>query len=94
MNPFVERHQEEIGGVLSCFDRVVITGTWPDICHPKAMAGYLSYRDIRLFDYARRAEPLRDEVRANAGKCLHYYFYLVEEQFDLSAILNANDNCC
>jgi hypothetical protein len=44
---------------------------------------YLSYRDIRLFDYARRAEPLRDEVRANAGKCLHYYFYLVEEQFDL-----------
>jgi len=54
MNPFVDRHQEEIGGVLSCFHRMVITGTFPDICHPKAMAGYLSYRDIRLFDYAER----------------------------------------
>jgi len=68
MNPFVERHQEEIGGVLSCFDRVVITGTLPDICHPKAMAGYLNSRDIRLFDYARWAEPPRDEVRANAER--------------------------
>ena len=53
MNTFVQRRQGEIGCVLSCFDRVVITGTLPDICHPKAMAGYLSYRDIRLFDYAR-----------------------------------------
>ena len=31
MNPFVERHQDKIAGVLSCFDRVVITGTLPDI---------------------------------------------------------------
>ena len=23
----------------------MITGTLPDICHPKAMAGYLSYRN-------------------------------------------------
>jgi hypothetical protein len=68
MNPFVEQHEEAIGGVLSCFDRVVIAGTLPDICHPKAMAGYLSYRDIRLFDYARWAEPLRDEIRANAER--------------------------
>jgi len=152
MNPFVEQHQNEIGCVLSCFDRVVITGTFPDICHARAMAGYLSYRDIRLFDYARWAEPLRDDVRANAerlaadaglqiefirkfkafrkedrvlailaergdhpglvhifsametcssyrpwhdkasgktffkpitGKCLHYYFYSIDEQFGL-----------
>ena len=27
MNPFVERHQEKIAAVLSCFDRIVITGT-------------------------------------------------------------------
>jgi hypothetical protein len=29
MNPFVEQHQDEISGVLSCFDRVVIIGTLP-----------------------------------------------------------------
>ena len=66
MNPFVEQHQDEISCVLSCFDRVVITGTWPDICYPKAMATYLGARDVRLFDYQRWAEPLRDEIRANA----------------------------
>jgi hypothetical protein len=68
MNPFVERHQDDIVGVLSCFDRVVISGTLPDICHAKAMAGFLGYRNIRLFDYPRWAEPLRDELRANAER--------------------------
>jgi hypothetical protein len=42
MNPFVERHQDEIAGLLSCFDRVVITGTLPDIGHAGAMAQLLS----------------------------------------------------
>jgi len=68
MNPFVEQHQDEIGCVLSCFDRVVITGTFPDICHARAMAGYLGARSIRLFDYTQWAEPLRDEIRTNAER--------------------------
>nr|VFK20960.1 MAG: hypothetical protein BECKLPF1236A_GA0070988_102833 [Candidatus Kentron sp. LPFa]VFK34607.1 MAG: hypothetical protein BECKLPF1236C_GA0070990_102843 [Candidatus Kentron sp. LPFa] len=68
MNPFVERHQGDIFGVLSCFDRVVITGTLPDICYPQAMAGFLSYQGIRLFDYASWAESLRDELRQNAER--------------------------
>ena len=68
MNPFVERHQDRISGVLSCFDRVVLTGTLPDICYPEAMAGFLNYRNIRLFDYARWAEPLRGQLRENAGQ--------------------------
>ena len=66
MNPFVERHQDKIAGVLSCFDRVVIIGTLPDIGYAGAMAGYLSYHKIRLFDYPRWAEPLRDELRHHA----------------------------
>ena len=66
MNPFVEQHRNEIGCVLSCFDRVVITGTLPDICHARAMAGYLGARSIRLFDYTQWAEPLREQIRANA----------------------------
>ena len=28
-----ERYADRIRGVLSCFDRVVIMGTLPDICH-------------------------------------------------------------
>lgn len=150
MKSFVERHQEDISGTLSCFDRVVITGTLPELCHAEAMGGYLGSRGIRLFDYTRWAEPLREELRENAehlateaglqiefirnhkalrkearikeilaergehagpvhifsamepcssyrpwhdklthrtflkptsGKCLHYYFYFIDEQF-------------
>jgi hypothetical protein len=68
MNPFVQRHQDNIGGTLSCFDRVVITGTLPDICHPGAMAGFLDYHGIRLFDFPHWAEPLREEMRENAER--------------------------
>ena len=55
MNPFVERHRASISSTLACFDRVVITGTLPDICHPRAMAGFLDYQKIRLFDFPRWA---------------------------------------
>jgi hypothetical protein len=67
MNPFIESHQDKIAGVISCFDRVVITGTLPDIGYAGAMASYLRYHKIRLFDYPLWAEPLRDELRNLAG---------------------------
>ena len=66
MNPFLERHQEQIAGALECFDRIIITATLPEICHAEALARYLSSRGIRLFDYPRWAEPLRNELRAHA----------------------------
>ena len=49
IGPFVERHQADIAGVISCFDRVVIAGTLPDIGHATAMAGYLGSHGVRLF---------------------------------------------
>jgi hypothetical protein len=66
MNPFVERHQGDISGVLSCFARVVITGTLPAIAHAGAMTGLLGYLGIRVFDYTQWAEPLREALRACA----------------------------
>jgi hypothetical protein len=68
MNTFIERHADQIRGVLSCFDRVVLTGTLPDLCHAGAMATYLGARQIRLFDYPRWAEPFRDEIRVHAER--------------------------
>jgi len=68
MSSFVDRHAAKIRGVLSCFDRVVITGTLPDICYAEAMARYLSAQGVRLFDYPRWAEPFRDELRAHAER--------------------------
>ncbi len=68
MTPLNERYADQIAGVLSCYDRIVITGTLPGVCYAEGMARYLRIHDIRLFDYPRFAEPLRDEVRANAER--------------------------
>jgi len=49
MNACVEQHRDEIGCVLSYFDRVVITGTLPDIGHAKAMADSFGAYGLRSF---------------------------------------------
>jgi hypothetical protein len=67
-NPFIERHRDQISGVLPCFDRVIITGTLPDIGYAEAMVRHLNMHHTRLFDYTQWAEPLRDEIRHNAER--------------------------
>jgi hypothetical protein len=66
MAMLIERYASKIRGVLSCFDRVVITGTLPDICYADAMSSYLRSKGIRIFDYTQFVEPLRDEIRVRA----------------------------
>jgi len=151
MGPVLDRYHDKIAGVLSCWDRVVIRGTLVGLCYAGGMTSYLNAQNIRIFDYPRFAQPLRDQVRANAemlaakagveiefmrksssrkearikevlkqrgehpglvhilsameacpsyrpwhdkqthetflkpssGKCLHYYFYFIDEQFGL-----------
>jgi len=61
-----ERYANQINGVYSCYDRVVIQGTLPVFCYAEGMTSYLYANNIRIFDYAKFAEPLRDELRANA----------------------------
>ena len=68
VSAFVERHHEMIQGEISCFDRVVITGSLPDIGHAQAMEAYLRYHKVLLKDYPRWAEPMRDEIRAHAER--------------------------
>jgi len=63
---FTERHAASICGELSCLDRVVVSGTIPGICYADGMSSYLRIKGIRIFDYARWAEPLRDQIRQNA----------------------------
>jgi hypothetical protein len=53
--------------VLSCYDRIIVTGTLPGACYAKGMTAFLSARQIRIFDYPRFAEPLRDRVRERAA---------------------------
>ncbi len=148
-----EKYQDEMYGVLNCYDRVIIKGHLQPLCYPQGMTSYLYRQAIRIFDYTEAfAQPLRDEIRANAeavaeangiaiefirkskgqrkeeriqevlqtrgehaglvhilsameqcpayrpwhnkethrtyvkrttGKCLHYYFYFIDEEFGL-----------
>jgi hypothetical protein len=66
MNTFVERHRDRIQGALSCWDRVISQGTLPGFCYAEGMTSYLYAHNIRIFDYPKFAEPLRDRIRANA----------------------------
>ena len=151
MELLTQRYKEKIAGIISCYDRVIITGTLPRLCYAQGMSNYLYEKGIRIFDYTKFAEPFARRLRENAqaiakangieveylrkasiskekrvqeyllqrghkpglvcilsvmetcekykpwynkksqksyliaetGKCLHYYFYFIDEQFGL-----------
>ena len=66
MDSLVNRYHDKIVGVLSCRDRVVGQGTLPGLCYAAAMTSYLHANHIRIFDYPRFAQPLRDRIRNHA----------------------------
>jgi len=62
----VERYADRLHGVLSCYDRIVMTGTLPGACYAQGMTAFLYAKGIRIFDYPRFAEPLREALRERA----------------------------
>lgn len=68
MASLLDRHQKQIVGVLSCWDRVIVHGTLPGFGHSAGMTSYLRAHGIRIFDYTKFAEPLRDQIRSNAER--------------------------
>ena len=60
-----ERHKDQIAGVLSCYDRIIIQGTVPGWCYASGMTDYFYKHQIRIFDYPKWAEPLREALREN-----------------------------
>jgi hypothetical protein len=60
-----ERYRKQIAGVLSCYDRIIIQGTVPKWCYASGMTAYFYEHKIRIFDYPKWAEPLRDAIRTN-----------------------------
>jgi hypothetical protein len=63
----VERYDDRIAGVLSCYDRVVVTGTLPTVCYADGMTRFLYARQIRIFDYPEFAMTLRERLREAAA---------------------------
>ncbi len=65
--PLTERYDERFAGLLSCYDRVVITGTLPGVCYADGMTRFLQANRVRIFDYPQFAVTLRDRVRERAA---------------------------
>lgn len=68
MQEFIEKHADKIAGCISYFDRVVITGSIPEINYAEGMTKHLRDKGIRIFDYTKFAEPHRDEIRRNTER--------------------------
>lgn len=66
MDVLTTRYSPNLVGVLSCYDRIVITGTLPGACFADGMTSFLYSRGIRIFDYPQFALPLRERIRDNA----------------------------
>jgi hypothetical protein len=61
-----ERYADKIKGEISCYDRILITGTLPGWCYDQGMTAFLNANHIRIFDYPEFASKLRDQIRENA----------------------------
>ncbi|MGI6448857.1 MAG: MarR family transcriptional regulator [Desulfitobacteriia bacterium] len=61
-----ERYKDQIKGVLSCYDRILIHGNIPELCYAGGMTSYLYSKNIKIFDYPSWANDLRDEIRTHA----------------------------
>lgn len=61
-----EKYKDQMYGVLSCYDRIVIAGHLQPFSYAKGMTKYLYDQKIRIFDYPDFVKSLRDVVRDNA----------------------------
>ncbi len=64
--PLSAKYADRLHGVLSCYDRIVLTGSLQPFCYAQGMTKHLYAHGIRIFDYAQFAEPLTAEIRRNA----------------------------
>lgn len=65
-NQFVKKYADKIQGTLSCYDRVIIKGTLPGVCHAGAMTNLLYRKNYLLKDITQFTNPLRNKLHANA----------------------------
>jgi hypothetical protein len=63
-----DKYKDRLAGVLNCYDRIVLTGSLHPLCYAQGMTHYLYQHNVRIFDYAKFAAPLREEIRVTAEK--------------------------
>jgi hypothetical protein len=66
MSALVDRYDDRIAGVLSCYDRVVITGTLPTVCYAAGMTRFLYAHEVRTS--TTRSLPRRCATGCASGR--------------------------
>jgi hypothetical protein len=66
MDEFIAKYQDQISGVLSGFDRLVLRGTLRQISHPFGLQGYLWANQVLLKDFGAHAQQASETVKNGA----------------------------
>ncbi len=76
---FIGKHQDQIAGVLSGFDRLVLRGTLRSIAYGQGMSQYLWASQVLLKDFGAHVEQVSQRLKAAslaevvaAGRPVHY----------------------
>jgi hypothetical protein len=68
---FIAKHQDQISGVLSGFDRLVFRGTLRSIAYAAGMKQYLSSNDVLLKHFGVHVEQVSQRLKAQSQHCCH-----------------------
>jgi hypothetical protein len=63
VNKFIAKHQDQISGVLSGFDRLVFRGTLRSIAYAGGMNQYLSSNHVLLKDFGEHVEQVSQKLK-------------------------------
>jgi hypothetical protein len=96
---FIAEHQQQISGVLSGFDRLVLRGTLRRIAHAEGMNHYLWANDVLLKDFAAHVESVSQALKSAsmaetlaAGRPVRYLYSPDVSKEDVARRIAAEDH--
>ena len=66
MKILTETYKEKISLTLICYDMLLISGSLREISYAQGITSYFYANQLRIFDYAKFAEPYKEKIRSNA----------------------------
>lgn len=63
-----DKYADQIYGIITCYDRMIIQGYIPTWSHADGMTAYMKVNGIRIFDFASFSQPLTEQIRQNAQR--------------------------
>ena len=95
---FIAKHQDEIAGVLSGFDRLVLRGTLRSIAYAEGMHQYLWNNQVLLKDFGSHVEQVSQRLKAAslgeakaAGRPVRYLASAEVSKEDIARRIAADD---